>query len=59
MQPPAPPNLKPQTSLAGIPSDLACISAPRALTALLNPVLAQACLLGNLGISAPDSHFTL
>ena len=58
MQAPAPPHPKPQTSLAGIPSDLAWISAPRALAALLNPVLAQACLLGNLGISAPDSHFT-
>lgn len=49
MRAPAAPRL-----LAGAPADLACASAPWALSASLNYVLARVWLLGNLGISTHD-----
>lgn len=51
MRAPAAPSL-----LAGAPADLACASAPWALSASLNYVLARVWLLGNLGISTHDSR---
>lgn len=51
IQAPAAPSL-----LAGAPADLACASAPRALSASLNYILARIRLLGNLGISIHNSR---